>query len=265
MLEILPYLRPLLTTMTLCIPRLLTAFIIAPFFNTEMITGTTRNCIVLIFALILFPTVLPFVESRTISIGFILAIAIKEAVIGALIGYLTGLFFYAIESVGQVIDYQRGASMAQVLDPASGQETSPLGSLYFQMAIILFFTSGGFVLFLSGMYESYRIWPIATYWPSFDSKFALFFLGKVDELMALAVLLASPMIIALFVSELGLGLINRFAPQLNVFFLSMPVKSGVGLVIMICYLQFMLSFIKEGFIQRFDINNLFETLRQIVH
>lgn len=265
MVEIIQYLRPLLTSMTLCTPRLLTAFIIAPFFNTEMITGTTRNCIVLIFALILFPTVHPFVEGHSISIGFILAVAIKEAVIGALIGYLAGLFFYAIQSVGHVIDYQRGAAMAQVLDPATGQETSPLGSLYFQMAIILFFTSGGFLLFLSGMYESYRVWPIATYWPRFDSNFGLFVLGKVDEMMALTVLLASPVIIALFISELGLGLINRFAPQLNVFFLSMPIKSGVGLVIMVCYLQFLLSFIKDGFIQRFDIHNLFETLRQMVH
>jgi type III secretion protein T len=80
--------------------------------------------------------------------------------------------------------------------------------------------------------------------------------------MALAVLLASPMLIALFVSELGLGLINRFAPQLNVFFLSMPIKSAVGMLVLIFYMQYLLAFIGDGFIHRMDIVNM---LMEIVH
>jgi type III secretion protein T len=80
--------------------------------------------------------------------------------------------------------------------------------------------------------------------------------------MALALLLASPMLIALFVTELGLGLVNRFAPQLNVFFLSMPIKSAVGLLVLISYMQFLLVFIRDGFIQRMDILNM---LKQVVH
>jgi type III secretion protein T len=260
--ELFGQLRPLLTTMTLCTPRLLTAFLIAPFFNTDMIGGPTRNCIVLAFALIVFPTVLPFIQTHEVSMNFIFATVIKEAAIGALIGYLAGLLFYAIGSVGHLIDHQRGASFASVMDPTIGEQISPLGSLFTQVAIILFFTSGGFLLFMSGIYESFRVWPVITYWPRFDSDFAYFFLQKVDDLMALSLLLAAPVMIALFVSELGLGLVNRFAPQLNVFFLSMPIKSAVGLLIMIFYLQFVLNFIKEGFIDRFDI---FTVLRQVVH
>jgi type III secretion protein T len=148
------------------------------------------------------------------------------------------------------------------MDPATGTETSPMGALFTQLTITLFFTSGGFLLFLSGMYESYRVWPISSFWPRLDPQFASFFLAKLDEFMALALLLASPMLIVLFISELGLGLINRFAPQLNVFFLAMPIKSAVGLTILIFYLQFLLEFIKDGFVQRFDI---FGMLRQVVH
>jgi type III secretion protein T len=259
--ELFIQLRPLLTTMTLCTPRLLTAFLIAPFFNTDMINGVTRNCIVLVFSLILFPVTLPFVRDNALSLGFIFATVVKEALLGALIGYLAGLFFYAIGAVGHIIDYQRGAFFASMMDPATGEQSSPLGSFFTQTTIVLFFAGGGFLLFLSGMYESYRVWPIATYWPRFDPQFTQFFLARIDEMMALALLLVSPMLIALFLSELGLGLINRFAPQLNVFFLSMPIKSGVAMAILIVYLQFLLLFIKDNFVQRADI---FTLLRQVV-
>lgn len=253
---------PFIIALALCTPRLLTAILIAPFFNGEIINGITRHCILIVFALIVFPTMLPFVRTYELSVVFVFAIMIKEAAIGALLGYLAGLFFHTIAAVGHIMDHQRGAAFASLMDPATGAQTTPLGSLFTQMTITLFFTSGGFLLFLSGMYESFRVWPIDSYWPSFDPEFALFFLEKLDELMTLALLLVSPVLIALFLSELGLGLINRFAPQLNVFFLAMPIKSAVAMALMIFYLQYLLKFIKDGFIQRSD---LFGMLREVVH
>jgi type III secretion protein T len=260
--EVFQQLRPLVIAMTLCTPRLLTAFLVSPFFNTEMITGVTRNCIVVVFALIVFPTMLPFVRTSGPTVGFIFATVVKEAVIGALIGFLASLFFYAVEAVGHIVDHQRGAAFASLMDPTTNTQTTPLGSLFTQMTILLFFTSGGFFLFLSSIYESYRVWPIDTFWPRFDPEFAHFFLARLDDMMGLAFLLISPILITLFLSELGLGLINRFAPQLNVFFLAMPIKSGVGLLILILYLQFLLSYIQNIFVQQFDI---FTLLREVVH
>lgn len=253
---------PLIIALALCTPRMLTAIIIAPFFNAEIINGITRRCILMVFSLIVFPTMLPFVRTHELSVVFVFGIMVKEAAIGALLGYLASLFFHAISAVGHIIDHQRGAAFASLMDPATGSQTTPLGSLFTQMTITLFFTGGGFFLFLSGMYESYRVWPIDTYWPRFDPEFALFFLEKLDDLMALALLLVSPVLIALFLCELSLGLINRFAPQLNVFFLAMPVKSAVAMALMIFYLQYLLQFIKDGFIQHAD---LFGMLRKVVH
>jgi type III secretion protein T len=261
-IEFFQHFKPFVIGLSVCTPRLLTALLIAPFLNTDMITGTTRRSIVLALTLILFPTMLPFIRGHEISVGLVFAIVLKEAVIGALMGYLAGLFVHTIAAVGYLIDHQRGASFASMMDPATGSQSTPMASLFTQMIITLFFVSGGFMLFLSGMYESFRVWPIDTFWPRFDPAFMRFFLSKLDEVFALAFLLASPLIIALFLSELGLGLINRFAPQLNVFFLSMPVKSAVALAILLFYLQFLLMFIRNGFIQRCDI---FSMLRQVVH
>ena len=260
--EIFSQLRPLLIAITLSTPRLLVIFWITPFFKTVTMNSAIRNCLVMVFSLIVLPTMLSFVRDSALSLGIIFTLVVKEAIIGTLIGYLVSLFFQAIEAVGFLIDFQRGASFASVIDPATGQSSSILGSFLVQATIVLFFCSGGFLLFLSGVYESYRVWPIATYWPSFDPEFGRFFLARVDEMMTLAFLLASPILIVFFFSDLGLGLINRFAPQLNVFFLSMPVKSALSTMIMIIYLPFLLFFIKNNFIQRADV---FALLRQVVH
>lgn len=262
MKELFQLLRPFVVALSLCMPRLMTAFLVAPFLNTELITGLTRRCIVLALVLIVFPTILPFLQTTQINLGFVVAIAVKEAIIGALLGFLAGLFFYAISAVGHIIDHQRGAAFASMMDPATGAQSTPMASLFTQMTITLFFISGGFMLFLSGIYESYRIWPIDSYWPRFDPAFTRFFLERLDDMFALSLLLSSPLLIALFLSELGLGLINRFAPQLNVFFLAMPIKSAVALIILLFYLPFLLVFIRSGFIQRF---NIFGLLRQVVN
>lgn len=262
MIELYQHFKPFVISLALCTPRMLTALLVAPFLNPQMITGITRRSIVLSLTLIVFPTIMPFIRTHDISAGFVFIIAVKEAIIGGLLGYLAGLFFHTIAALGHLIDHQRGASFASLMDPATGSQSTPMGALFTQITITLFFVSGGFMIFLSGLYESYRIWPIDTYWPHFDPAFTKFFLSKLDEMFTLAFLLASPLLIALFLSELGLGLINRFAPQLNVFFLSMPIKSALALTILLFYLHFLLIFIRKGFIQRFDI---FGMLRQVLH
>ena len=82
-----------------------------------------------------------------------------------------------------------------------------------------------------------------------------FITGFFFEAIKTAMLLAAPMLIALFLSEFGLGLINRFAPQLNVFFLSMPIKSAVAVLILIFYFRFFISYLKTLLIQNADVLN----------
>jgi len=259
--DIFRQLKPFLLTMTLCTPRLLTAFLVSPFFNTDMITGATRNCIVLAFALIVFPTTLSFIQTNEPPLGFIFSTVIKEAVLGALMGYLAAMFFHAISAVGNIIDQQRGASFASVIDPSSGNESTPLGTLFMQAAIIIFFTCGGLMVFLTAVYDSYHFWPINSFWPRFDPAFITFFLKTLDQLMSVALVLSAPVLIALFISEMGLALINRFAPQLNVFFLSMPVKSAMAMLMMLFYLEIFFKFLRSGFLQRW---HFFEMLKEVV-
>jgi type III secretion protein T len=250
-----------LIAVVLCTPRILTAFIVAPFFNTRLITGVTRNAVAFSFALIIFPILFPSVGGRSFSFLAFLGIIAKESILGTAFGFLIGLFFWGVEGIGAFIDRQRGASMAEAIDPSTGFQSTPLSIFFMHISVILFFTTGGFLIFLSALYESYQIWPVISLLPKPDANYAHFFLGRVDDFMKMIFLFAAPMIIIMFISELGLGLINRFAPQLNVFFLAMPIKSALSLMVLILYLPFFLSYLKKVLAQYADVLN---TLKLIV-
>ncbi|CAM2065491.1 type III secretion system export apparatus subunit SctT [Sulfidibacter corallicola] len=233
-MEYMDQVKQVVLTIAMCAPRMLAMFSVIPFLGQSILQGMVRNSIVVSFTLMVYPMVSPTMPEQLDMIT-IVAVLAKEVLIGVIIGFVVSVVFWIGESVGFFIDNQRGTTMAQVVDPLSGHQTSPLGSMFLQLLATLFLSSGGFLLVLGGLFETYKLWPVFSFFPNIGPEFAIFFLDLVDLLMEYTVLFAAPIIIAVFVAEYGLGLINRFAPQLNVFFLSMPIKSAVGSFILIIY------------------------------
>lgn len=248
--------------MALCMPRILAAFTVVPFLSQGYVTGVTRNCIAVSFAMILFPIIFPVVKDKNITALVFLAIIAKESVIGVALGYMVGLLFWGIQAVGQVIDYQRGAGVAEAYDPTFGGQMSPIGNLLMPLFIMLFFSSGGFLVFLSALYESFQAWPIFSYLPVPSSKVEIFSLEKIDEYMEMVLLLAAPLLILMFISDIGMGLINRFAPQLNIFFLSMPIKSVLAILLLILYLPYFITYLKNYIVQNANVLNILKMVMQ---
>ena len=231
----------------LCIIRLMAAASVAPFLSSKMIQGRVRNSIIFGIGVIIYPIVSPSLDGNLDSVFTIFGIVAKEVFIGILMGFMASKLFWIAMSVGYFIDNQRGASMASVFDPTTGEQTSPFGLFLQQTLVTLFFVSGGFLVFLSALFQSYLMWPIDSFSPTLNENFPTFFLGIADGLMKTAVVLAAPVVITVFVSEFGLGLMNRFAPQLNVFVLAMPVKSLVAMIVLVIYLPLLLILFQEEF------------------
>ncbi|GAB3517751.1 type III secretion system export apparatus subunit SctT [Photobacterium alginatilyticum] len=230
-------LSDLILAFSLCLPRFFVALILIPGFAKQLLGGAViRNSIAAALALPLLPSVIPHldeVQSGTILIGLIA----KEAIIGLFIGFISAIPFWAIESAGFVIDNQRGASMASTLNPLSGDQTSPLGILFNHAGTSLFFITGSVLLWLSAFYKTFLLWPMTDFPPQLVFHSVTLVFESFSELMNITWRLAAPAVITMFLSEFGLGLMNRFTPQMNVFFLAMPIKSGIALLVLLLYIS----------------------------
>lgn len=236
-------LRILVLTFAYSMPRILGLFTLLPFLGRPILPGMLRMGIAASLSLVLVPVMLPLAMDAGIGPVRMAAIIVKEVAIGVVLGFLVAVLFWAVEAIGFFIDNQRGATMSSSMNPFTGVSTSPLGTLLNQGVTVLFFASGAFLLLMAGLYETYALWPVDSFWPTFRLQDAPFFLGQMDRLMWLAIVMAAPVILAMFLSELGLAMISRFAPQLQVFFLAMPIKSAVAMLVLAIYVPFLVEYL----------------------
>ncbi|MCA0325230.1 MAG: type III secretion system export apparatus subunit SctT [Proteobacteria bacterium] len=229
-------LKTFLIALGLTQPRILSMFIALPLFNVQLVPGLLRFGIAGVLGLIAAPLIHTQLGAfDQVSPGVWAILIAKEAFVGFTIGLIMALPFWIFEAVGFLIDNQRGASISATLNPLTGNDSSPLGILFNQAFIVFFLVSGGFSLMLGGLYDSFRLWPVMDWAPQFKAASVPLFLDQLDRLMRTAILLAAPAVVAMFLAELGLALISRFAPQLQVFFVAMPIKSGLAVLILILY------------------------------
>ena len=236
----------LILTVGLCVVRTAAIFMIVPIFAQETIPGTVRKGMVLAITLVIFPMVAPSVPAEGFPAIELVALLFKEVVIGVLLGFFFSIPFRIAEGLGFLIDNQRGTGMAAVFDPMAGGQVTPMAVLMLRAVIVLFISAGGLLLFFKALLVSYSVYPVVSLMPNFSDGLPLAMLGLADKIMAAILILAAPILIAVFTSEFGLGLVNRFAPSLNVFFLAMPIKSAVALLMMALFMPYLVdSFLNE--------------------
>ncbi len=251
--------QPLLLFL-LCLVRPLAAFRTAPLLGATVMPPQTLNSFAFALSLLFYPVAAASAPNEVVLSWLILPLVVKELFIGLVIGFFLGILFWVAQSLGLLIDNQRGASMAQGADPLAGDQLSPFGSLFFQFAAMLFFTSGAFVSFIGMIMESYAIWPVFSPLPNLTGPgMQNLLLLQADMVLRMAVLLAAPIMALCFLTDFGLGLINRFAQQLNVFVLSMPLKSLVALFVLVAYAGAMLGVFSSGIR---DMDVVFRHLRE---
>ena len=235
------------------------AFAVCPALADSMIPGVARRAAVLGFSCLVIPFIKAGMPPGEPNVGMFALLAVKEAFIGFLLGFFAAVPFWIAENVGNFIDNQRGATMGEVYSPLSGAQVSTTGIFFTQIVSTLFFVGGAVLVFLGALYASYSLWPVFPA-PSasgaanplgiaFASNAPIQILGAVDSMLRVTVIISAPVIIIMFLATLGLGFVNRTAPQLNVFFLSMPVKSALGIAMLAVYLPFimdMLMYDKES-------------------
>lgn len=210
--------------------------VIAPFFGAKLLPMPVRAGLMLCLSVVLFPNVL-FNASGPLdlSVSFI-AFALKELLIGFVMGFFVSIPFFIVQSSGVLIDFQRGSSALQSTDPTIANQSSPIGILYNYILIVLFFQIDGPFHFLDAVQQSYQVIP-ADHWlnPTFFTTNLPFWkktAGLLTEITSISMQLAAPPLVAILMADMFLGITNRLAPQVQIAFLGMSIKSLLGLVLL---------------------------------
>lgn len=218
---------PWLQAAALCIARPLGILTVFPVFIWLGLQGPVRN----VFALAMAAPAIPEVHLHLVSLAEPLGaqnlglLMVKEVLVGVALGAIFGAPFWAAEMAGTQIDVYRGAMSSTIIAPDAQTEPLVTGAIYALAMTGIFILSGGLRDLISALYGTYGLWsvfdptppPLENVWPM-----VVEILRKV---CALAIALAAPLLIAMFLSEIAFGIASRFSPQLNVFDLTLSIKN----------------------------------------
>ncbi len=165
--------------------------------------------------------------------------ALAEAAVGAALGWSAALIVAGARQAGEVVGAQAGLSAAALLDPEAGEGLTPLGHLYGLIALATFLALDGPLRVVEALVESYRVVPAGGMALSAGSAATAF--GQVGNALELALRLAAPAALALALAGLALALIARAAPAFPFWSLALPVRSFVGLLLVLAGLAALAS------------------------
>ncbi len=207
---------------------------LAPFLGAKLIPTIARAALALALTLVFLPTILinRVQHIDMISIMFLL-FSLKEITIGFILGYLCSVPFFIAQSSGIFIDYARGASSMMGQDPSTQSQASTIGILMNYYLIALYYALSGPLYFFDAVATSFEIIPVDGFMPSafydHNHHFWSVIMENMHKIFSVSIQLAAPALLAILMAESFLGIANRLAPNVQISFLGMPLKSILGL------------------------------------
>jgi flagellar biosynthesis protein FliR len=216
---------PTLVVYLLAMARCVAWLMVAPPFGTRLIPLTVKIGLAGAITIAAAPRLSP-VAVRLDTFSLIAAV-IGQVLVGLGLGFFALLVLTAIQAAGSMIDLFAGFTMAQVYDPMSGAGASVFGRLYQLVGTTILFASGGHLLLLRGFLTSFDAVPL----DGFVAGEAKLITNQLGMFILAACEIAAPVLAAMFLAEVALGLLTRAAPQLNALQLGMPLKTLLALLL----------------------------------
>lgn len=226
----------------LLLTRVSGIFIISPFFGSLNIPVYFRAAGSLAITLVLFPVIDNFMDlvAPATVIGYAMAV-LSELFIGWLIGFVAYISFSAITMAGKVMDMQAGFSIVNVMDPTSGQQMPLIGSFLYNLAIIVFLVTNGHHMLISALFESFKTVPMLSLAPSLSLPMII--ANFTTGIFLTGMKIAMPVTFAILLTNVGLGILARTMPQMNIFVVGIPMQITVGMIILTMVLPFYVLFL----------------------
>jgi len=207
--------------------RMAVFFVISPPFAHRAIPGTVKALLAMGLALVVAPRARA--ASDPTDVAAFAGQVLVQVLIGAALGFLVALVFSALQSAGGLIDLFAGFQLSQAYDPLNLVNGAQFARLYQFTAIVLLFASDGYQVVIAGLVRTFDVLPLGT--PLNLAAMAAVSTRGLTQMFLAALQIAGPLVVVLFLADVGLGLLTRVAPALNAFALGFPLKILLTLVL----------------------------------
>lgn len=208
--------------------RMSAVLLTAPIFASRAIPTTVRLILALVLALTMLPVVTEGIGALPEDLPTFVAFIAREAFVGVLTGFAVYLIFAGIQAAGTIIGLQMGFSLANVVNPMTGDHASLIDQFYAIVAALVYLAMDGHHGFLIGVQRTYELVPLDR--ASLQMAPVTDLLPMGGALFVTAVRIALPIMAALLITDVGLAIIARSVPQMNVFVVGMPIKILIAFV-----------------------------------
>ncbi|MNZ60848.1 Flagellar biosynthetic protein FliR [compost metagenome] len=232
--------------------RITAFFVVAPVFSFKSIPNIFKIGLGFFISFIVFLTY-GMNQSIVPDAEYVLVV-IREVLIGLLLGFVVYLFFAVVQTAGGFMDLQIGFAMANIVDPVTGASSPLLGNFKYMLMLVMFLMMNGHHFLITGLMDSYSWMPLS------NELFSRFMSGSITDYLTrivantflLAIQIAAPLIVAMFLTDVGLGFLTKTAPQFNVFVVGIPLKIIIGLILLILLMPSLAGLFERLFSIMFD-------------
>ena len=218
------------TVFMLLFCRFGTMVMLLPGLGEQAIPARIRLSIALVLCLMFYPLVSGLYPAARIgALSSVLVLAAGEMAIGFTIGLASRIILSALQVAGTTIATQAGLAFAQSVDPSQGTQGALFGNFLSLLGITLIFVTDLHYLALAALHDSFKLFPPGEWLPVGDV--AQLVVTAVADAFTIGIQMASPFVIFGLVFYLGLGLLNRLMPQVQIFFIAMPANILFGLIL----------------------------------
>lgn len=204
-------------------------FFLLPFFGARNIPFLWKAGLSLVTALILFPVVPPPPAFPRTTLGVIMGIA-SEVLLGFVLAIGVKMLFAAVELAGQFMGFQMGFNMASAMDPQTGGQSTVISQFLYLFTILIFFSVNGHYMFIRALAASFYKVPPDSFHLTTPVVGALVKVSS--DMFVIALKMAAPILVALFLSNLCLGIVARTVPQVNVLMIGFPLNICLGMILL---------------------------------
>ena len=210
--------------------RVVSILALVPIFGSQTVPPQLKVAFALILTALLFvPSVTAGVSfGQQFSLPFFGLLVVKEVMVGIAVGYVASMLFTALQFAGKLVDTEMGFGFVELMDPNTSESVTVWGQLQVILFTILFLSINGHYFMLLAIQRSFELIPLtAATLPG--GKVAFHLTALTGGIFATALKFAAPIYVTLILSEVALGAVARTVPQINIFFVGMPLKIGIGL------------------------------------